>query len=75
MHPRARVTSFSAVVWKRPLTGGGWDDIHEAFGDDVPRAYMDHWSTYQADFLVVATGGLNQTKKNVLCFQKMPRHS
>jgi hypothetical protein len=39
-HPRARVMSFSAAVWKRPLAGGGWDAIHEAFGDDVPRAYM-----------------------------------
>jgi len=28
-----------AAVWKRPLTGGGWDIIHETFGDRVPLAY------------------------------------
>jgi hypothetical protein len=35
-----RMLCVPAAVWKRPLTGGGWDAIHEAFGDNVPRAYM-----------------------------------
>ncbi len=35
-----RMLCVPTAVWKRPITGSGWDIIHETFGDSVPLVYL-----------------------------------
>ncbi len=35
-----KTSCVESSIWKRPLDGDGWNAIHTAFADKVPRAYM-----------------------------------